>query len=185
MTGKQALRQSMKARRKAVPADVRSSVSRAVCQRLLGREDVRAAIAFRAPLAVYLASADEIDLSDFIVSALRERAVLAAPRWNGKGYELARLTSLAAVKPGPHGILEPDGRQTAVDAGTVSVWLVPGLAFTDDGRRLGYGGGWYDRLLADAAPSAMTLGVTYDWQVVDDLPCEPHDVRLHGLVPVF
>jgi 5-formyltetrahydrofolate cyclo-ligase len=59
---------------------------------------------------------------------------------------------------------------------------VLGLAFTRDGRRLGYGGGWYDRLLADAPRGAEMLGVAYSFQVVEDLPAEPHDITLTAVV---
>ena len=67
--------------------------------------------------------------------------------------------------------------------GTVpKVWIVPGLAFTRTGGRLGYGGGWYDRLLAGTDPSDILLGVAYPFQMVEELPSEPHDIRLTDVV---
>ena len=57
-------------------------------------------------------------------------------------------------------------------------WLIPGLAFTRDGGRLGYGGGWYDRLLKRAAKRAPKIGIAHGFQIVDELPTEPHDIRL-------
>ena len=62
------------------------------------------------------------------------------------------------------------------------VWIVPGLAFTRTGGRLGYGGGWYDRLLAGTDPSDILLGVAYPFQMVEELPSEPHDIRLTDVV---
>jgi 5-formyltetrahydrofolate cyclo-ligase len=70
---------------------------------------------------------------------------------------------------------EPD--PTAVD-----VVIVPGVAFAPDGARLGQGGGWYDRFLASVRPDCTSIGVGFDAQVVDVLPTEPHDIRLHGVV---
>ena len=64
----------------------------------------------------------------------------------------------------------------------VEVWVCPGLAFTRDGKRLGFGGGWYDRFLAAASPDALKLGVAYPWQLVDDLPQEPTDVKMDRIV---
>ena len=64
----------------------------------------------------------------------------------------------------------------------VSVWIVPGLAFTEDGKRLGYGGGWYDRLLAATAGNALKIGVAHAFQLVDDLPSEQHDILLDRVV---
>lgn len=62
------------------------------------------------------------------------------------------------------------------------VVIVPGTAFTADGRRLGQGGGWYDRFLPGLAPGALTVGVGFAPQLVDDLPTEDHDVRLGAVV---
>ncbi len=70
---------------------------------------------------------------------------------------------------------EPD--PTAVD-----VVIVPGVAFTPDGARLGQGGGWYDRFLAAVRPGCTSIGVGFDPQVVDELPTEPHDIRLDSVV---
>ena len=87
----------------------------------------------------------------------------------------------AHLRKGPMGILEP-AEAEIVTPKTVEVWPVPGLAFTRNVQRLGYGGGWYDRLLADAPKKAWKVGVAYSFQVVDDLPSEPHDVPLAGVV---
>ena len=77
------------------------------------------------------------------------------------------------------GILEP-AEAEIVSPKAVGTWLVPGLAFTRDGKRLGYGGGWYDRLLSGAPKASLKLGIAHAFQVVDDLPCEPHDKRSAG-----
>ena len=166
----------MRAPRRALSAEERRAASLGVCARLSAMDLAR-------PIAVYLATADEIDLSAFIVKALADGKVLAAPRWNGTSYELARLRGLddASLRTGPMGIREPAAAEI-VPAQEISAWIVPGLAFTADGRRVGYGGGWYDRLLAGAAPGADKIGVAYPFQLVDDLPAAPHDIRLTEVV---
>ena len=180
MEGKGEIRRTMRARRKAVPDTERQAAAQAICAKLLARADVRAAIARREPIAVYVASADEIDLTGFIDAAKQQGAEIAAPRWNGETYELARLESAETLVAGPHGILEPP--RSAALAPQPSVWLVPGLAFTRTGKRIGYGGGWYDRFLSAARPGAAKLGIAYDFQVAEDLPSEPHDARLTEVV---
>ena len=166
----------MRLRRKAASARERADASAAVCAKLeaLGKSAV---------VAVYLASPDEIDISPYIRRMLLHKVRLVAPRWNGEDYDLAELKGLEPrhLRRGPMGILEPlEG--CFVQPQDVSLWVVPGLAFTRDGRRLGYGGGWYDRLLAAASKDSVKLGVAYSFQIVDALPTAPHDVRLTAVV---
>lgn len=177
------LRAEMRRRRHGVAPSARAQAAQRICARLLD-------LPLGDAVAVYLSGADEIDLTAFIAAALARGTRLLAPRWTGETYELADLKGLTpdCLRVGPHGIREPrepsaagDGRGQAL-AAVPSAWLVPGLAFTRAGHRLGYGGGWYDRLLAAAAPQARLLGIAYSFQVVGDLPTEPHDVRLSGLV---
>ena len=162
----------MRERRRALTPAARTLASEAICSKL-------AALDFRSPIAVYLASPQEIDLSPLILKMLARGVKVVAPRWDGEAYELAVLKGLdeAHLRQGPMGILEP-AEAEIVSPKEVEVWLVPGLAFTRNGKRLGYGGGWYDRLLADAPKDAVKIGIAHAFQVVDDLPSEPHDILL-------
>lgn len=78
------------------------------------------------------------------------------------------------------GIWEPVG--PATDPGVIDLALVPGLAFTRAGHRLGRGKGYYDRFLAQLRPGCFKCGIGYDFQLVDELPTEPHDVPLDAVV---
>ncbi len=69
-----------------------------------------------------------------------------------------------------------------VDPVWPDVVLVPGLAFTPGGQRLGQGGGWYDRFLIDVRGDCETVGVCFREQLVDELPTEPHDVAVDRVV---
>lgn len=179
MSGKSELRALMRQKRREVPPERRKSVSEALCSKLLARADISSAISSGAAIAVYLATPDELDLGLFISAALDRGARLAAPRWNGETYELASFDSLSSLCPGPHSILEPNASAPLSDA---SIWLIPGLAFTRNGVRLGYGGGWYDRMLENAARGRTLLGISYGFQVVDSLPAEDHDILMTEIV---
>ena len=72
--------------------------------------------------------------------------------------------------------------EDAVDPAWPDVVVVPGLAFTPTGHRLGQGGGWYDRFLVDVRDDCETIGVCFHEQLVDTLPIEPHDVAMHHVV---
>lgn len=176
MQDKDEIRRMMRERRRALTSAERTAASETVCAKLAARN-------IHAPVAVYLASSQEIDLSPFICKMLAIGAKVVAPRWNGEFYELAVLKGLdeTCLRKGPMGILEP-AEAEIVPPSEVGAWLVPGLAFTRDGKRLGYGGGWYDRLLAEAARDALKFGVAHAFQVVDDLPSEPHDISLSEII---
>lgn len=174
---KPSIRQHMRRLRKALAPEVRRAASESICRRLISRLEGFPTV------AVYLATADEIDLSPLISVLLERGATPVAPRWNGATYDLARLEGLSPefLRRGPMEVKEPAAADL-VEPREVSAWIVPGLAFTRDGRRLGYGGGWYDRLLSRASEAAPRIGVAYSFQVVDSLPSEAHDIMLTEIV---
>ena len=175
---KNEIRAAMTARRKAVTPEARKAASEELSRRLfVENRELGAAISKKGPVAVYLASKEEIDLTDFIAAALSFGCAVVAPRWNGAEYELVRIENLETLVKGPHGILEPPAGPVVCPR-DVRAWLVPGLAFTKKGGRLGYGGGWYDRFLCKVPKRVPKIGVAYAFQLVDELPTELHDIRL-------
>ena len=105
---KDEIRAAMRARRKAVTPAARAAVGKELSRRLFAEDRaLGAAISAKGPIAVYLASKEEIDLTDFIAAALSVGCILVAPRWNGTDYELVRLQDLTTLVKGPHAILEP------------------------------------------------------------------------------
>ena len=175
----------MRAARREVSPSARVAASDGVCAAILARADVIAAMAAKRPFAVYLASPRELDLATLIGRLWAADCPVLVPAWRDRAYELVRIMPDTELVPGPMGILEPRPAASAIGRhlpADPAVWIVPGLAFTRRGSRLGYGGGWYDRLLSSAPPDAVTLGVAYPFQMVDELPCEAHDVWLTDVV---
>jgi len=130
------------------------------------------------PLASYLAARDELDLD-----ALHHRwwslgRPLWLPRVSGPGtLTWHPLTDPAHTLIGSFGIREPDpARVPAALLPAEATVLVPGVAFTRDGHRLGQGLGFYDRVLADHR--GHTIGIAFRCQVVASLPIEAHDQRV-------
>ena len=180
------LRREMKSRRKALAADAKPAADAVICEKLKARVGIGETVdpfGYGSPLAVYLASPDEINIDPFIEYMLRTGVEVVAPRWNGETYELAKLKGLddKNLRRGPMGIREPIDVDV-VEPKSVYAWIIPGLAFTRGGGRLGYGGGWYDRLLASAPKGAVKIGVAYSFQIVNDLPAEPHDIPLTDVI---
>ena len=180
------IRRRMRALRRALARKERERAAKVICAKLINNNSITVAAGLpdgHGAVAVYLAAPEEIDLSEFILAMLDRGVTVVSPRWNGETYELAKLNGLSEsdLRRGPMNILEP-AEADIVKPSEVAVWIVPGLAFTREGRRLGYGGGWYDRLLASADKGSLKIGVAHGFQIVDALPHEPHDILLNHIV---
>ena len=177
------VRNRMRARRREVDPETRADVSAMICETLWNRSDVQAAVAAKRPFAVYLANDDEIDLAPLVERLWAADVTVAVPYWQAesRAYRLAIYTNASTLIAGGHGIMEPAETYDIAPC-DIGVWIVPGLAFTRDGRRIGYGGGWYDRYLAAAAPDAVALAVAYPFQVLDDVPTDANDRRVTDVV---
>ena len=86
------------------------------------------------------------------------------------------MSSLEALRPGPFDIMQPVDQKNVINKGEIDLWLVPGLAFTKKGLRLGHGKGIYDRLLTGS--KGEKIGVCFDFQMVNELPTEDWDVSV-------
>ena len=177
------IRNLMRTRRREVDPEEREEASAAICDAVWARADVQAAVAAKHPFAVYLANDDEIDLAPLVERLWAADVTVAVPYWHADSgtYRLAIYTNASTLIEGFHGIMEP-AETYDIAPSDIGVWIVPGLAFTRDGRRIGYGGGWYDRYLAAAAPDAVALAVAYPFQILDDIPTDPNDRRVTDVV---
>ncbi|HLI79098.1 MAG TPA: 5-formyltetrahydrofolate cyclo-ligase [Candidatus Binataceae bacterium] len=95
---------------------------------------------------------------------------------------ICEVKSRSDLKPGAYGILEPETR--SIDAALLPpcVIVVPGVAFTRLGERIGRGGGHYDRMLAELAPHAIKVGLAYSFQLLDRIAQSQLDQRLNFVV---
>ena len=130
-------------------------------------------------IGIYAAVQWEIDVTPMVEDTRFADSALVMPRWNSvqNEYEFARVESLDQLGAGRFGIAEPSQEATLVGRQTIDAVLVPGLAFTRSGARLGRGGGYYDRLLE--ACSAVKVGVCHDCQLVDEIPREAWDREMN------
>lgn len=130
----------------------------------------------------YAATPEELDAGP-LVRALRERgARVAYPRVCDQGELTLHWREDDALAPGFCGIPEPSADDSLAAAEEIDMVIVPGVAFDESCCRLGRGGGFYDRLLRRLRPDALTVGVTFDEQVVDALPLEEHDTPVDLVV---
>jgi 5-formyltetrahydrofolate cyclo-ligase len=86
------------------------------------------------------------------------------------------------IAPGYRGIPEPNAGCPPIELEAIDWVLVPGVAFDSRGHRVGYGGGYYDRLLPALPRSAACIAGAFELQIVDEVPTAPHDFALDAIV---
>jgi 5-formyltetrahydrofolate cyclo-ligase len=178
---KSALRKAILARRDAVDAARRSRDSRTITQKLCALPSYRAAKV----VAAYVSFGSEFDTTEFVASILAESKQLLLPRINREQrvLELRHVVDPGTdLFPGVWGIREPAAYCPTVSAGLVDFILVPGVAFTTSGARLGYGGGFYDRLLLTLDERVARIAGAFHLQFVDQLPEGPQDQRVAQVI---
>ncbi len=175
---KAAMRVHARAARQAIPAEERVPLSRAACERLLSLPRIASA----STVLAYAASSEEIDPLPAVESLRLSGCLIVYPRVTGPGaLTLHLIESEAALENGAYGLREPGAGAPSVKTDDIDLVIVPGVAFDASGHRLGYGAGFYDRLLA-RMPHAYSVGLAYDGQIVPALPAEEHDRRLDVIV---
>ena len=122
----------------------------------------------------YLPYNQEVRTEPILQRALADGKRVAVPKIYGDEMKFIYLPDLSQVASGYAGILEPIADEPVGDDPTALV-LMPGMAFTKEGYRIGYGGGYYDKFLA-AEPNHPTIALCYDFQMVEQLPTEEFDV---------
>ena len=122
----------------------------------------------------YLPYNQEVRTVPILEQALSDGKRVAVPKVYGEEMKFLYLTDLTQVETGYAGIPEPIADEPVGDDPTALV-LMPGIAFTKEGQRIGYGGGFYDKFLA-AEPDHPTIALCYDFQMVDQLPTEEFDI---------
>ena len=168
--------------RRSIKLQTRSlSEQRRVQESLAVVEQLRYIIGCRAPKVVALFAPlwDEVQLQE-LADCLSCRVVL--PRVEGDDMEFYDY-SPTNLKEGAFGIMEPQGC-TPCPACDIDLMVVPGVAFTKEGERLGRGKGFYDRYLSREGFRGFCIGVGYKHQLLDSLPTEPHD-RQMDMVTVY
>ena len=122
----------------------------------------------------YLPYNQEVRTTAMLQKALDDGKRVAVPKCYGEEMRFIYLEDLSKVEKGYCNIPEPIEDGPVADDPTALV-LMPGLAFTERGERMGYGGGFYDKFLA-SEPNHPTLALCYDFQMVDYIPTEEFDI---------
>lgn len=178
------MRRALLARRRSVPAAAVAAASEVIVALLRELPELtsRAGRGTEArSVLLYAADPDEVDLGGLIDDPPAGWTVLL-PRVVGGTVVAVPHAPGTPLDTGYRGIREPSGPPLdATSSAAIAAVIVPGVAFTPSGARLGRGAGMYDRLLAGLA-GAVRVGVCMEAFIVEDLPLEPHDVAVDVLV---
>ena len=177
---KREIRNAMRQRLLAMPAELAADKSRAACSALLELKEFRSARA----IMIYLAIPGELDADEVAVAAWRDGKTVLVPKVRPEQRDMiaARIRSLATgLVAGSYGIREP-AEDEVWPLEAIDLIVVPALAFDRSGVRLGRGGGFYDRFLAHPQVEAVKCGLAFDEQLVEALPADAHDWPVDMLV---
>ena len=136
-------------------------------------------------ILIYLAFKKELDTSAFIQTAWQQKKRIVVPVCQPleRKLLLSQLLSFNELTPGTWGILEPKAEfLRPVPVQQIDLLIIPGLAFDSQGYRLGYGGGYFDRFLPTIRQGCTKVGLAYDFQLLAELPREPHDTAIDIIV---
>lgn len=128
----------------------------------------------------YLPYNQEVRTVPMLQRALDDGKRVAVPKCYGDEMRFIYLDDLSAVEKGYCGIPEPIADEPIADDPTALV-LMPGLAFDPQGHRIGYGGGFYDRFLAEET-AHPTLALCYDFQMLEHLETEEFDIPVDAVL---
>jgi len=178
---KQALRAARMTARDAILPAEHAAASDAIAARLASLPSFAAAQV----LLLTLPYRSEWNTGRLFESARNAGKAIAVPRVD----PVTRMLDLYAVAdigrdiaPGYRGIPEPAATLPRIDREAIDWVLVPGVAFDLTGRRLGYGGGFYDRLLPLLRPDAPRIAGAFDLQIVERVPATTHDLTVGLMV---
>ena len=177
---KVSLRSDMRAAARRIPAAERARASQQLGARLLQLPLWEAAQS----VLLYLPFPSEPDIRPLFGAAWETGKATLLLRFQPASQELepCQIHNLHddLNAEGPFGLAEPASHCPLWPANQLDLLLVPGVAFSMSGRRLGRGRGYYDRFLRRA--TGVALGLAFDWQVATDIPTEPHDMGVHCIL---
>ena len=164
-------------KRQEIPPHIRGQKSLRIKENLFGLREFK-----DAKVVLFFASfRDEVETLGMIKEALDMGKMVYLPKVEGDSLGIYEIEKASDLKAGYMGIPEPEADiDKKRDIAQVDVIIVPGAAFDTEGNRLGYGKGYYDRLLRERG--APLIALAFEEQVFERLPREPHDVRMDIVV---
>ncbi len=133
-------------------------------------------------VALYSSIQNEVLTDDIFARAKLEKKAIYYPRvFKGElKMRFLPVRSLSELSPGAYDIGEPAMATGAIDPAEMDLIVIPGVAFDATGARLGFGKGFYDRVLTDS--QCPLVGLAYDFQIMASIPTEAFDVKMNAII---
>jgi 5-formyltetrahydrofolate cyclo-ligase len=171
------IRTQVRAVRRVLPLESCAERSGRACQQLAALPEFATA----RTLIVYAAMRKELDPSPLVLLARSQGKAIGLPRMEGDVLRLHTYEPHDALEDNGYGVYEPSANAPRIAPERVDFIVVPALALDPRGHRIGYGRGFYDRLLP-TLPQAFKVGVAYDFQLIAEAPNDAHDVPMNCVV---
>jgi 5-formyltetrahydrofolate cyclo-ligase len=168
------------ARREALHPATRARASAAICAHLEDLPTLREARC----IFCFVPFRSEVDTRPFLHTMLEAGRVVAVPRVEGPRRMVAvRISDLEDdLVAGHWGIPEPRQGLPVIEPEEIDLVVLPGVAFDEDGCRIGYGGGFYDTFIERLREGVPRIGVAFEAQLIDHISAESHDAHMHTIV---
>lgn len=178
---KNVLRKEMKEKRKSLALDQRIKLSKLVFSKIEESEDFK----ISKNIFAFVSFGTEIFTHDFIKNSILAGKNIYIPFIDEEKNIMyaSKLNSFDDLELGFYNILaQPEDKVDVVDPKILDLVIVPGLIFGENFYRIGYGGGYYDKFLSQDGVSAKKIGICFDFQLIDSVDYEPHDVSLDEII---
>lgn len=173
MLSKKELRLKLIHKRKSISSHEVIEKSSNICEQIINHKKyIQAEVIY-----LYAAVNNEVSLDLLAKTAIAHNKTIAYPKVNGDYMSFYSVTSPDELVNGYRNILEPGITYPAPEPDLI---IVPGVAFDTNGYRLGYGGGFYDRFLSRT--KGFSIGVSYDFQLLEEIPYDQYDIPLNTII---
>lgn len=176
---KETIREKIMERRKKLSKEKVEELSKNIEKQFLNLQEYKDA----GTVMFYVSYDNEVYTHNLIEEALKSKKKVVVPLTDTENNNIVpvQIKSFMELKPGAYGILEPSSEHRhVVSKDVIDLVVVPGVAFDVEGHRIGHGMGYYDEFLKTM--SAYKIGFAFEFQVLSEIPCEKHDIRVDKIV---
>ena len=175
---KKKLREEYLKKRNELGQKKKKTFDNRICEKIISSEEYKKAEC----IAAFYPIGSEPDIKPILEDAMKNKTLVLPVCGRGGRMIFRKTESLSKLAPGVYNIPEPSEKDPECDLKSIDFMIVPGLVFDRSGYRIGYGGGYYDRIIPQLRDDCITCGVGYSFEIAESLPTEEFDVKIKKFV---